>query len=83
MSITSDAAGIAYQVQNEQGWTDATLLDVVLDYIGNQDSDDAFRDYLRERAPVPCCDCGTATCEACTNPLCEHECHQEASHERG
>lgn len=33
--------------------------------------------------PEPCCDCGTATCEACTNPECEHECHHVGCyHER-
>lgn len=44
------ASGIAYHIQAAQGWTDATLLDLVLDYINNQGSDDAFADYLAERA---------------------------------
>jgi hypothetical protein len=49
-----DAYKIAYDVQEREGWTDTTLLDVVLDYIGNQGSDDAFADYLAERsAPEP------------------------------
>ncbi len=46
--MNSDATAIAYQVQREQEWTDAALLDVVLDYIANQDSDAAFRDHLTE-----------------------------------
>ena len=44
------ASDIAYRIQDEQGWTDATLLDIVLDYIGSQQSDDAFEDYLTEHA---------------------------------
>jgi len=43
------AHSIARQTQEEQGWTDETLLDVVLDYISNQDSNDAFQDYLSGR----------------------------------
>ena len=39
---------IARQIQDEQGWTDETLLDLVLVYVTNQQSDDAFEDYLRE-----------------------------------
>jgi hypothetical protein len=45
----SNAHEIAQNVQAEQGWTDATLLDVLLDYIANQESDDALADYLAER----------------------------------
>jgi hypothetical protein len=44
------ASTIALDIQVERGWTDAALLDVVLDYIDNQGSDDAFEDYLREAA---------------------------------
>lgn len=47
------ASEIAQDVQAEAGWTDATLLDVVLDYIDNQGSNDAFSAYLAERAEVP------------------------------
>ena len=39
---------IARKIQSEGGWTDATLLEVVLNYIENQDSDDAFTDYLMQ-----------------------------------
>lgn len=41
---------IAYKVAAEQGWTDSTLLDVVLDYVENQQSPDAFADYLASRS---------------------------------
>lgn len=46
----SDADRIAYDVQAREGWTDTTLLEVVLDYVANQESDEAFSDYLDERS---------------------------------
>lgn len=45
-----DARDIAGDIAGKQGWFDATLLGVVLDYIDNQGANDAFGDYLRERA---------------------------------
>jgi len=38
-----------YKIQEEQGWTDATLLSVVLDYIDNQKCDSVFEEYLKAR----------------------------------
>lgn len=49
MSIHPDAAEIAGEVQAAQGWTDATLLEVILEYINNQDDNDAFAEYLDAR----------------------------------
>ena len=43
------ARDIAHDIQEREGWTDSTLLDVLLDYIDNQASDDAFQDYLEDR----------------------------------
>lgn len=45
----SNAHEIAQTIAEQQGWTPSTLLDVVLDYVTNQDSDEAFTDYLNER----------------------------------
>jgi hypothetical protein len=44
-----NASEIARDIQGLEGWTDATLLGVVLDYIDSQCSNDAFTDYLEER----------------------------------
>ena len=41
------ADGIAYQYQNQEGWTDATLLLICLEYIGNQQDDSAFEEFLQ------------------------------------
>ncbi|AMK23238.1 MULTISPECIES: hypothetical protein [Sphingomonadaceae] len=39
---------------SEEGWSDTTQIDLLLDYIENQDSIDAFADFLAERrAHVP------------------------------
>lgn len=48
MSKPVDAQKIAREVQAEQGWTDVTLLNVVLDFVSEQGAA-AFKDYLRER----------------------------------
>lgn len=40
----------ARRIATEQGWSTTTLLDVVLDYIDNQQADAAFIEYLGERA---------------------------------
>lgn len=40
------------QIADEQGWTDTTLLDLALEYISNQQQDDAFTDFLRHHADV-------------------------------
>lgn len=42
--------GIADWYQEDQGWDDSTLLAICLEYIGNQQSDDAFEDFLRDHA---------------------------------
>ena len=47
-----DAYTIARDVQAEQGWTETTLVGVLIDYINNQGSNDAFSDYLAERSEV-------------------------------
>jgi hypothetical protein len=44
---------IAYKVQDEQGWTDQTLLELALEYIDNQKCDDVFKDYLEEHGAPP------------------------------
>lgn len=38
------------EIADKQGWTDSTLLDLCLEYIGNQQSDDAFIEFLQEKA---------------------------------
>lgn len=43
------SAGIAYEFQNKEGWTDSTLLEICLEFISNQNSDEAFEDYLKRR----------------------------------
>jgi hypothetical protein len=43
-----NATEIAQDIQQREGWTDATLLDLVLEYVQNQDANDAFRDHLEE-----------------------------------
>jgi hypothetical protein len=37
--------------QERYGWTDATLLGVLTDYIARQDSNETLADYLAERGP--------------------------------
>ena len=39
--------------QAEQGWTDKTVLDLLIQYISNQQSDDALEDFLSEAAAPP------------------------------
>lgn len=46
------ARKLAFHTQDSQGWTDGTLLDVLLDYIDGQQDDAAFADYLAERTMV-------------------------------
>jgi hypothetical protein len=36
------------EVAEAQGWTEATQVSVLLDYINNQQSDEAFIDYILE-----------------------------------
>ena len=45
-----DAAFIIDQYQGRQGWTDGTVLDLLIEYIDNQQSGDALDDFLRQRA---------------------------------
>jgi len=37
-------------ISEEQGWTTAQILSLALEYIGNQDQDDAFIDFLEHAA---------------------------------
>lgn len=41
---------ILLEVATREGWGQETAMDVALDYIDNQQNDDAFRDYVEERA---------------------------------
>lgn len=43
------ASNIAYAVAGDAGWSDDTLLDLVLEYVDNQGSNDAFEDFLKEK----------------------------------
>ena len=36
-------------IAQEQGWSDATIIGLLLDYIGNQQDDAAFENFLRDR----------------------------------
>jgi hypothetical protein len=38
------------EIIEHQGWSKETLLDLVMEYIGNQGSDDALRDFLAQIA---------------------------------
>lgn len=54
------------QIQDEQGWTDITLLDLLITYIENQQSPEAISDFLQDRCAEeePTCDnCGETTSE--------------------
>lgn len=42
------APTVAYEVAEQQGWTDATLLDLCLTYIDRQGDDMAFGDFLTQ-----------------------------------
>ena len=45
----SDAQGIFDIIADQQGWTDASQIIVLLRYISNQESDDAFEEFLIEQ----------------------------------
>ena len=45
------AQDIAYGVQYREGWTDTTLIGVLLDYIDLTDTD-VFTEYLDERSAL-------------------------------
>jgi len=45
-----DTQGILDKFAAEQGWDEASQIDVLLRYIENQGSDDAFHDFLAEAA---------------------------------
>lgn len=45
-----DAAFIIDHFQGLQGWTDGTVLDLLIEYIDNQQSGDALHDFLRRKA---------------------------------
>lgn len=38
------------KIANEQDWTPRTQVDLLLEYIENQQSDEAFRDFILEIA---------------------------------
>lgn len=44
------AREILEEIAEEKGWTKKTMLDLCLEYIDNQDSDDAFQDFLETAA---------------------------------
>jgi len=44
-----DAESILNEIGDKEGWNDATKLDLCLEYIANQKSDDAFKDFLQEK----------------------------------
>ena len=37
------------KIASEQGWTPETQVQVLLEYVGNQQSDEAFEDFLKEK----------------------------------
>jgi hypothetical protein len=41
---------VTQRFQAEQGWTDSTLLGLLLEYLSNQQSDDALEDFLQQKA---------------------------------
>lgn len=45
-----NAHEIAYAIQQDNGWSDATLLDYVLEYVDRQGDTPALEDSLLERA---------------------------------
>lgn len=42
------AGAIIEKYQGAQGWTDLTVLDLLITYVDNQGSDDALEDYLAQ-----------------------------------
>lgn len=44
------AREILEEIAEDHGWTKRTMLDLCLEYIDNQQSDDAFQDFLETRA---------------------------------
>lgn len=44
------ASNVARAIQDEAGWTDATLLELCLQYISNQADDGCFEDFLQVQA---------------------------------
>jgi len=46
------AESIIEEFADKQGWNDKTQLDLCLEYISNQQSDDVFRDFLQHTADV-------------------------------
>lgn len=46
----SEAQSILSEISERQGWTTDSERDLLLSYIENQGSQDAFRDFLEERA---------------------------------
>lgn len=48
MTVMSDMS--IDEIIEHQGWSKETLLDLVMEYISNSDSDDALRDFLAQAA---------------------------------
>lgn len=48
--MNDQAERILNAYANDQGWTQATCLDLALEYIDNQQSPQAWTDFLAERA---------------------------------
>ena len=72
------ARKVAWAVQEREGWTDATLLDVLLDYIDGEHASNALAGYLALRGAPGCPSCGPAS-----DPQCFAECVCACHDERG
>ena len=46
----SNAPDWLMDLQEAQGWSDSTVLDLLLTYIGNQHQDDALQDFMQRAA---------------------------------
>jgi len=44
-----DAESILNEIGDKEGWNDVTKLELCLEYIENQKSNDAFDDFLKEK----------------------------------
>jgi hypothetical protein len=73
MSIGIYAETILDEIAEKQGWNLETKLDLCLEYIQNQGSNDAFEDFLKDRAgeesdPGVCGE--DAECAGCNGDEC-------------
>lgn len=49
MNETRSAGGIVDDAIASQGWNDSTLVELLIEYIQNQDSNAAFADFIEEK----------------------------------